>query len=194
MPDGETISQLNYGLFKKLFSRAPSHLTNQVFLMLYGSFEAYIADLVLDGLTHQDTKDPYQEALHLMVLAKWRGKIDRIGQKLNVGLGKRRFVAKFRDMELEFLGEQFKDPLEFLERAGGLRHLLVHSSGRVDEAFASQYPKANMRAADTISLPTDLPIALHLFLVHLSDLFDEIFAAKFGWDRTTIGPETLAGY
>ena len=97
--------------------------------MLYGSFEAYIADLVLDGLTHQDTKDPYQEALHLMVLAKWRGKIDRIGQKLNVGLGKRRFVAKFRDMELEFLGEQFKDPLEFLERAGGLRHLLVHSSG-----------------------------------------------------------------
>ena len=64
----------------------------------------------------------------------------------------------------------------------------------MDEAFASQYPKANMRAGDTISLPTDLPIALHLFLVHLSDLFDEIFAAKFGWDRTTIGPETLAGY
>ena len=108
MPDGETISQLNYGLFKKLFSRAPSHLTNQVFLMLYGSFEAYIADLVLDGLTHQDTKDPYQEALHLMVLAKWRGKIDRIGQKLNVGLGKLRFVAKFRDMELEFWGSSSK--------------------------------------------------------------------------------------
>ena len=123
---GGAISQLNYGLFKRLFSRAGGHLTNQVFLMLYGSFEAYIADLVLDGLSDEGAQDPYQEALNLMVLAKWRGKVDRIGKRLELKIGKRRFVTKFRDIDMDFMGESCKDPLEFLEKAGELRHRLVN--------------------------------------------------------------------
>ncbi len=59
-PGGEII-QTNYGLFKKQFVNAGVHLTNQVFLMLYGNFEAYLADLVLDALTHTSSHpDPYE--------------------------------------------------------------------------------------------------------------------------------------
>lgn len=71
--------------------------------MLYGNFEAFIADLVVDGLTREGVSDPYQEAIDLMVLSKWRGNIDRIGQRLGLKIGKRRFVTKFRDIEMRFL-------------------------------------------------------------------------------------------
>jgi len=185
------VSQFNYGLFKKLFSHAGAHLTNQVFLMLYGSFEAFVADLVLDGLSREGVRDPYQDTLNLMVLAKWRGKIDRINKRLKVGLGKRRFVTKFKNIDMGFLGDRCTDPLEFLEKAGDLRHRLVHSSGRVDAALAAEYPKAGLKMGDAISLPFDLPFALQFFFAHLSDLFDEAFASRFCWQRTKMAPETL---
>ena len=159
--------------------------------MLYGNFEAYIADLVQDGLTQQGIEDPQQETLNLMVMSKWRGKIDRIGEKLGFKIGKRKFVAKFKNIELEFLGDLCSHPLEFLEKASDLRNRLVHSSGRADHELVRRYPNSNMKIGDTISLPYDLPFQLNLFFIHLSDLFDEIFTAKFGWKRTLIAPERI---
>ena len=56
---GGASSNLNYGLFKKAFSCAGGNLTNQVFLMLYGNFEADVGDIVLDGLSSENVEDPY---------------------------------------------------------------------------------------------------------------------------------------
>lgn len=189
---GGIVAQLNYGLFKKLFANAGGHLTNQAFLMLYGNLEAFLADLVLDALTESSgVDDAYQETLNLMVLAKWRGKIDRISQKLKLGLGKHRFVKKFKDIDMGFLGDPCEDPLEFLEKAGDLRHRLVHSSGRADAALVAAYPNAGLSIGDGITLSFALPYSLQFFFAHLSDLFDEAFASSFGWNRTSFAPEIL---
>lgn len=190
-PSGGII-QTNYGLFKKHFANAGIHLTNQVFLMLYGNFEAYLADLVLDALTQMNSdRDPYEETLRLMYMSKWRGKIDRISHKVGVRLGTRVFVNKFRHIDMGFLGERCKNPIEFLDKAADLRHRLVHSSGRVDEAFVAAYPKAGLSIGQTISLPFGFPVPLQLFFSHLTEVIDEAFSSKFGWPRTAVAPETL---
>ena len=192
-PSGGII-QTNYGLFKKHFANAGIHLTNQVFLMLYGNFEAYLSDLVLDALAQiGSVADPYEETLRLMVTSRWRGKIDRINQKLGMGkrLGASMFVGKFRDVDMGFLGERCKNPIEFLDKAADLRHRLVHSSGRIDKEFVSAYPKAGLSIGQTISLPFGFPIPLQLFFSHLTDVIDEAFSNKFGWRRTMESPETL---
>ena len=194
MGPGGGIIQTNYGLFKKHFANAGAHLTNQVFLMLYGNFEAYLSDLVLDALTQiGSVADPYEETLRLMVRSKWSAKIDRVNQKLGMGvrLGTRAFVNKFRDVAMGFLGEQCKNPIEFLEKAADLRHRLVHSSGRVDKNFLAAYPKAGLSIGQTISLPFGFPIPLQLFFSHLTDIIDEAFSDKFGWQRTTVSLENL---
>jgi hypothetical protein len=189
---GGQLHVMNYGLYKKLFATAGAHLTNQVFLMLYGSFEAYVGDLVMDGLTQMGTEpDPYQKALELMILSKWEGKIDRISMKLNAPLGKGAFSAKFKDIDLGFFNESCRSPIEFLEKAAELRHLLVHSCGRVDDAFLMAHPKIGLAIGQTVSLPFGLPLQLQLFFSHLSEVFDEAFSSTFGWQRTLVAPETL---
>ena len=142
---------------KKEFSRAGGNLTNQVFLMIYGNFEAYVADIVLGGLSSENAEDPYQDALNLMVLSKWRGKVDKIGQRLKIVMGKRRFVNKFREIEMNFLGESCTDPLEHLETTAELRHSLVHSSGRMDQDFVNRFPEADLKVDEAILLPHHMP-------------------------------------
>lgn len=186
------IAQMNYGLFKKYFAKAGAHLTNQVFLMLYGNFEAYVSDLVLDALTQMNlVPDPYEETLRLMYTSKWRGKIDRITQKLGVSLGTRVFVNKFREIDMGFLGERCNNPIEFMEKAADLRHRLVHYSGRVDKAFIAAYPKAGLVEGDSITLPFGFPMELQLFFSHLTDVIDDAFSSKFGWQRKIVAPEAL---
>jgi hypothetical protein len=183
---------MNYGLYKRLFAEAGKHLTNQVFLMLYGNFEAYLGDLVMDGLTQMGTKpDPYEKALELMVLSKWEGKIDRICLKLDVPLGKGVLTTKFEGFDLGFFNEKCKNPVEFMEKLAELRHLLVHSCGRVDNAFLPAHPNLGLAAGQVIPLPFKLPMELQLFFSHLSDAFDEAFSSTFGWQRIPVAPETL---
>ena len=185
------IAQMNYGLFKKCFANAGVHLTNQVFLMLYGSFEAFIADLVLDALTQINTNDPYEEALRLMYTSKWRGKMDKIAQKLGVQLGTGIFLSKFQNIDMGFLGERCPNPIEFLEKAADLRHRLVHYSGRADKQFAKDYPKSGLSEGDIISLPFGLPMSMQPFFAHLTDVIDDAFCSKFGWQRTVVSVEKL---
>ena len=190
MPNGN-ISQMNYGLFKKYFANAGSHLTNQVFLMLYGNFEAYLADLVLDALTQMNIPDSYEETLRLLYTSKWQGKIDRITQKLKVQLGTRKFRNGFRNIDMDFLGQRCQNPIDFLEKVADLRHRLVHYSGRVDKQFVTDYPKSGLSEGSLISLPLGFPMSIQLFFVHLTDLIDEAFCLKFGWQRTVVTIEKL---
>jgi len=124
-------------------------------------------------------------------MSKWQGKIDRISKKLGIRLGTRVFINKFHDIDMGFLGEPCKSPIELLEKAADLRHRLVHSSGRVDAAFIATYPKAGLSVGQVISLPFGFPIPLQLLFYHLTEVFDEAFSSNFGWQRTTVAPETL---
>ena len=125
--------------------------------MLYGSFEADVADIVLDGLSSENVENPYQDSLNLMVLSKWRGKVDRIGQRLNIVMSKRRIVNKFCDIEMNFLGAPCTDPIEYLEMTAELRHRLVHSGGRMDQDFVDRCPKADLKIDEAILFPYHIP-------------------------------------
>ena len=192
-PDGGIILT-NYGLFKKQYTVAGRHLTNQVFLMLYGNFEAYFSDLVLDALIQMGSiSNPIKSTITIMTASKWRAKFDRINQKLGIGkqLGRAALISKFKDVEMGFLGDLCQDPVDFLEKMADFRHRLVHSSGRVDQDFKATYPKAGLSVGQILSLPFGLPIPLQLFYSHLTDIMDQAFAKKFGWNRKLLSIQQL---
>ena len=119
--------------------------------------------------------------------------MDRIEQRLKIVMGKRRFVNKFRDIEMNFLGELCTDPLEYLEMTSELRRRLVHSGGRMDQDSVDRFPEADLKVDEAILLPHHIPYQMQIFR-HLSDLFDEIFAAKYGWERAVIAPGKIVDY
>jgi len=119
--------------------------------------------------------------------------VDRIEQRLKIVMGKRRFVNKFRDIEMNFLGELCTDPLEYLEMTSELRHRLVHSGGRMAQDFVDGFPEADLKVDEAILLPHHMPYQMQIFM-HSSDLCDEIFAAKYGWERAVIAPGKIVDY
>lgn len=184
-------TRLSYGLLKRQFQQAGARLTNQTFLMVYGNFEAYMLDAIADGFRALSCATPEEEAIKLMIGTSWRGKFDRIAQKIGVSLGKGKLVSKFRDLDMGFLGDKCTDPIDFLDRMADLRHRLVHSNGRADTALLSKYPNTGLSAGDLITLPFGLPHGIHMFFVFLGEVVDESFAIKFNWTRSVISPERL---
>ena len=89
--------------------------------------------------------------------------MDRIEQRLKIVMGKRRFVNKFRDIEMNFLGEPCTDPLEYLEMTEELRHRLVHSGGRMDQDFVDRFPEADLKVDEAILLPHHMPYQMQIF-------------------------------
>jgi hypothetical protein len=189
---GSTTTQMTYHLFKKYWQSAGQHLTNQTFLMIYGNFEAYIADLLMDALDALEPEgDSYEGAKNLLIGHKWEGKISRIDNRLDLGLKGRLLKEWFKDIELTFLGAKCSQPLDYLEKVSDLRDRVVHYGSRVDVGLQAAYPSAGFKVGDEIFFPFDMPSELHLFLMHLSDLIDEAFCEKFGWERLQVKPETL---
>ncbi|MCK4816900.1 hypothetical protein KA005_14110 [bacterium] len=189
-PQGLDI-RLTYRLLKKQFSQAGAQLTNNVFLSVYGNFEAYILDVLSLALKQLGDPNPEDEAVKLILGTGWQGKFSRIIQKLGVSLGKARLVNKFHNLDMGFLGEKCVDPIYFLDRMADFRHRLVHSSGRVDGLLIQKYPKANLKTGDLLELPFGLPQGIHFFFVMLAEVVDEEFATKFNWTRSMVAPEKL---
>jgi hypothetical protein len=50
-----------------------------------------------------------------------------------------------------------------------------------------------LKVDEAILLPHHMPYQMQIF-VHLSDLLDEIFAAKYGWERAVIALEKIVDY
>ena len=189
-----TVAQFNYGALKRFHATAGTTLTNQVFLMLYGNFEAFLSDLVLDALSELgDSADPEQEAIYLMMARKWPGKFDKMTQRLKVKLGKRVLVRHFSGIDMGFLGKATNDPRVYLQMMADLRHRLVHAGSRANRKFVARYPESGLKAGDSINVPFGLPLELQLIFTHLSEAVDEAFANRFGWERTMVAPESGQG-
>lgn len=137
--------------------------------MLYGSFETFVTELVIDGLTAQNEANVFDNALRLMVLRRWQGKMDLMDHRLEVGLGRRQFVRWFKDIDMGFLGVPCPDPLDFLEKASDLRHRLVHYSGKADSKLVNDYPQSGLTVGQNITLPLEQPFDIQVFFADLSD-------------------------
>jgi hypothetical protein len=188
---GPYIFQSKYRLLKKVFGKAGAQFTNQVFLMVYGNFEAYLADLVRDSFAAQGEVDPLEKAISLMSSTRWEAKIDRISKKRGVQLRKRDFIAAYKAIDMAFMGKPYSDPIEFLQSMADLRHRFVHSAGRVDKSLLRNYPSLGLPEGTLIELPFGLPYEVNLFFVPMTELLDKAFCEKFGWARHTLTPEHL---
>jgi hypothetical protein len=191
VPMGEYTFQTTYARISAAFAKAGGQLTNQIFLLLYGNFEAFVADLAHDAFSLLGAADPLQEAILLTANTKWEGKLDRVAQKFGLSLGHRRYVAAYQSIEMRFLGRLTSDPAEFLQAVGDLRHRLVHSGGRADAGLLAEYPDSGLTEGALIELPFGIPFGIHFFFVPFTELLDEAFSAKFGWERPTTAVEQL---
>lgn len=185
--------QTSYRMFRSAFAKAGAQLTNQTFLLLYGNFEAFVADMSRDALVALGAAEPLEEAVALVAMTKWRGKLDRIAQRFSLTLGHGRYVTAYQAIDMQFLGRPMTDPIEFLQAMADLRHRLVHSAGRADPALLAEYPQSGLTDGALIELPLGLPVAIHFWFVPLTDLLDDAFSARFGWARATRSPDQLIG-
>ena len=91
--------------------------------------------------------------------------MDRNGQRLKIVMGKRRIVNKFRDIEMNFLGEPCTDPIEYLEMTAELRHRLVHSGGRMDQDFVDRFLEADLKVDEAILFPHHMPYQMQILCI-----------------------------
>jgi len=182
-------TQMPYGSLKKLASNSIYQLTNQVFTMVYGNFEAFILDLVHDSLISVGAEEPQTEAIRMTMMTRWQGKIDRMREKFSLDMPQRTFREEFSDMRMEFLGERCTNPIELLEKLAEFRHRLVHSAGRADGPFLKSFPTVPFAEGEQIRMPTSLPFDLHYFFVPFTDIIDSAFAKRFNWPRLPFAPE-----
>jgi hypothetical protein len=188
---GERFIQCNYGQLKPTYNEAVQQLSNQAFLMVYGNLEAYLVDILNEAFVNLGSSDPSQDALNMMARAKWEGKIDSMCQRFKLELGKGQFAHRFRDIKMTFLGESFNEPIRFLQRIAEVRHLLVHSAGRLGDRLVQLYPEAGFTKDTVIAMPLELSFDLHIFLTAFSEVFDKAFSDKLAWTRTIVQPEQL---
>jgi hypothetical protein len=188
---GGRVIQCKHRTLIDMYPAALKQLANQTFTVIYGNFEAYIVDVLVDAFEIMKVENPQQDALKLLAMKGWEGKIDSIGQKIGVSVGKRQFQEKFKSIPMEFAGQSCSDSISFLQNIADLRHLIVHSAGRVDERLARSHPEANLKKGEDLAVPVELPFDLHLFLNAFTDVFDKAFADKFNWERNLIQPEYL---
>jgi hypothetical protein len=188
---GSRLIQCQLQTLKKLMPDVLRQLTNQWTVIVYGNFEAYLVDLLIGAFQAQKIADPEQESLRMLATRAWEGKIDNIGQRLKVNLGKRRFAERFKEVKLEFQGISCKDPIAFLQKTADIRHLITHSSGRISESLAKDFPDTGLKAGDKIQMPVEFPFDLHIFLVAFSDVFDIAFSEVYSWKRELISPKSL---
>lgn len=162
---GDYTFQTKHKIIRSVFAKAGAQLTNQVFLMLYGNFEALLADLAHDALTALGSPDPFEETIALVATTKWKGKLDRVAQKFSLELWHKRYVAAYKNIGMQFLGRTTSDPIEFIQAAADLRHRLVHSAGRGDAKLVAEYPRSGLMDGALIELPLGFPVDIHFFFV-----------------------------
>lgn len=191
---GDYIFQSKLRLLRGTFGKAGSQLNNQVFLMIYGNFEAYLTDLVHDSFVVQGANDPLQETISLLASTRWEAKINRISAKCAVKLRARDFTAAYKGIDMVFMGTPYSDPIKFLQSMGDLRHRLVHSAGRVDKNLINEHPNIGLAEGALIELPFGLPFNINWFFVPMTELLDKAFCSQFNWSRNPVVLEHLTNF
>ena len=188
--DGKSFHS-SYKLLLAAFPLSAGQLANQVFTLIYGNLEAYLADILSDALELEGSDDPLQDAISLVTGTRWEGKFSRISNRLHIPLGKADLTALYKDITIEFFGIQSTDPVAFVQAIADLRHRIVHSAGRADAKFLAAYPQADFRVGDLIEIPPASPFDLQFAFLPLTEHFDRVLSAKYGWKRTLEDPAKL---
>jgi len=151
-------------------------LCRQVFVMLYGSLETYIYDLMARSFPKIGVSNNILDcSREIMMKHKWDGKFCKISDTFDLNYRASDLMNYFKDFEMAFEGKTFKHPLAFLDELAQVRHRIVHASSIIDKG---RYIFVNPEAVGSY----------FAFSALLTDFIDGLFGKKFGYVRDRINP------
>lgn len=158
------------------FSQGVDVLCRQVFIMLYGSIETFMFQL-MERSFHEIsiTENILDRSLEVMMRKKWDSKFCRMSDVFGLGYKASERKNHFSNFEMNFEGKVFKNPLQFLDELAQIRHRIVHASSILEKG---KYIFINAQVFH----------AYYAFCILLTDYIDNLFAKKFAYQRKKINP------
>ena len=109
-------------------------LCRQVFIMLYGSIETYIFQLMERSFPGIGiTENILDQSLEIMLRKKWDSKLCTMSDVFGLGYKAGELKDHFSNFEMNFAGKVFKNPLHFLDELAQIRHKIVHASSILEK-------------------------------------------------------------
>ena len=176
-------------LLFKLCNEGIDILNNQIFVMLYGSFETYLLEMFETTYPQIGiTENTLDISRYILMKGNWDGKFCKMSSVFKIDYKASKLVEHFAGFELDFMGEIHKNPLEFLDELAQIRHRIIHASSIIDCAFVDKYQTENFEQGKQINIPHEIIPAFYGFYVLLTDYVDDLFAQKYGYKRIKINP------
>ncbi|MCB2182402.1 MAG: hypothetical protein KQH63_10280 [Desulfobulbaceae bacterium] len=151
-------------------------LTRQAFVMFYGSFETFLFQLFeksfpLVGIT----ENILDKSRDILMRKKWDGKFCKMSEAFYIEYKAGDLKKQFNSFEMEYEGEKYNNPLNFLDKLAQVRHRIVHASSILE----------NDRL---IVIDMNIFHGFFVFFFLLTDFVDNLFAKRFGYRRHRLKP------
>jgi hypothetical protein len=151
-------------------------LTRQAFVMLYGSFETYLFQMLERSYPKIGIKhDILDRSIDVLMGGKWDSKFNKISELFDLGFKAGELNKHFSEFELSFEGKTFKNPLLFLDELAKVRHRVVHAS-------------SILKKDQLISVEMNIFHGFYGYYFLLTDFVDSLFARKFDYPRLDVNP------
>jgi hypothetical protein len=151
-------------------------LCRQVFVMLYGSLETFLFELLERSFPEIGvTENILEQSLEIMMRKKWDGKFCKMSNILTLNYEASSLMSRFGGFQMNFEGKTFKNPLSFLDELAQIRHRIVHASSILEKGRL-------------IFVNAQVFHAYYGFCALLTDYVDDLFAKRFGYERVKINP------
>jgi len=125
LPAQTLLKQINQGI---------DVLCRQVFIMLYGSLETYLFQLIERSyLEIGITENILNLSLDIMMKRNWDSKLCKLRDVFGLNYKAGELNKHFSEFEMNFEGESFKNPLQFLDKLAQIRHRIVHASSILEK-------------------------------------------------------------
>jgi len=165
------------GFILELTNDGINILTRQIFIMLYGSFETYLYQLMersflLMGIAEEEIVD---RSIEILMGGRWDSKFNRMSNVLGLDFKAGELNDHFSGFALNLNGKDYKNPLLFLDELAKVRHRVVHASSILEKD-------------KLISLGMDMFHSMYGFYFHLTDFVDSLFEKKFNYPRPDTNP------
>jgi hypothetical protein len=146
-------------------------LCRQVFVMLYGSWETYLFEILERSFPQIGiSENILEQSLKILMKGNWDGKFCKMQNTLCIDYKANDLVNHFKGFEMNFGGTIFKNPFHFLDELAQIRHRIVHASSVLDNG-------------KPIFINAQVFPAYFSFLVLLTEYVDRLFSKKFSYAR-----------
>lgn len=167
------------GRILKLTGDGINVLTRQTFIMLYGSFETYLFQLLEKSFTEIGIgeTEALDQAIEILMGGKWDTKFNKMSNVFGLDFKAGDLNKHFYGFELNFGGIAYKNPLLFMDELAKVRHKIVHASSILEKD-------------QLIFIGMEMFHGLYAVYFLLTEFVDVLFVKKFGYQRQEINPAT----